>query len=242
MTPRSTTSLALVSLLLAGCGTATSTPVADDPEPTPSTTTTPPSEPVPSRTSSATRPLDDFPLARGYPATNGDDGTPVVVSDTSGLDKLVLCHEGAWTPQAPVAPVDLIGATYDGEAEDSRGITLARYDDAAVATYVLDYVRRAVERCPDDGETGSVYSGTDRQVGDEGFLLTQRYRAPYGFATGLVVYDFVRVGDLLLVSWDYGEGGGSDEAITWSQRAVTDQSDDLLPEMGEYAGPIRQRS
>ena len=35
-------------------------------------------------TTPAVRPLDDFPLARGYPATNGNDGSPVRVTDESG--------------------------------------------------------------------------------------------------------------------------------------------------------------
>jgi hypothetical protein len=47
----------------------------------------------------------------------------------------------------------------------------------------------------------------------------------------------VRVGDLLLVNWDYGEGGGSEETIRRSQRTVTDQSDDLLPDLCAYAIP-----
>ena len=239
MIPRSA-SLALSSVLLVACGQATSATAADDPEPTPSPTlTSSASTPTPSspKTSSATRPLNDFPLARGYPETNGDDGSPVVVTDKSGLEKLVLCHEGAWTPRAPIPPIDLIGATYDGEAEDSRGITLARYDSLAAAEDVLAHVRTIVGSCPADGEIGGVYAGNDRHTGDEAFTLTQRFRSEYGFDTGLVVYDFVRVGDLLLVDWAYGEGGGSDETIKSSQREVTDQSGALLPYLCEYAVP-----
>jgi len=100
-------------------------------------------------------------------------------------------------------------------------------------------LRLAVEECPEDEEGGTalVYTGTNRHTGNEAFTITERYRGEYGFATGLDVYDVVRVGDLLLVNWAYGEGGGSDENVTWSQRAVTDQSDNLLPEMCEYAIP-----
>jgi hypothetical protein len=102
--------MALASLLLVGCGTGTSAPTAADPEPTPGSST--------SQTSTPVRPLERFPLTVGYPETNGDDGSPVEVTGTSGLDELVPCDEAAWTPQSPVAPVDLIGATYTGEAED----------------------------------------------------------------------------------------------------------------------------
>jgi hypothetical protein len=241
MTPRSTACVALASLLLVACGPATSAPTADDPDPTPSPTpTTPlPSSPGSSSpaTSSPVRPLERFPLAVGYPGTNGNDGSPVEVTGTSGLDELVLCHEGAWTPEVPIAPVDLIGATYTGEAEDWRGITLARYPDEAAAERVVTHVRTVVGSCPDDGETGSAYAFASRKVGDEGLTITQRYRGEYGFSTGLTVYDFVRVGDLLLVSWRSGEGGGSGETIRLSQRAVTDQSDALLPGLCEYAVP-----
>ena len=130
MTPRSTTSLALACLLLVGCGRATSTPVADDPEPT-----------APTETSSATRPLDDFPLARGYPDTNGDDGSPVVVTDESGVAPLTFCDRPAWSLDVPVAPADVVGATYTGEAEDVRGRTLVRYDDEGLAAKALATLR-----------------------------------------------------------------------------------------------------
>jgi hypothetical protein len=97
-------------------------------------------------------------------------------------------------------------------------------------------VKRCHEESGDDG-FGTVQSGEGRAVGDSGYTITQRFRGPYGFDTGLVVYDLVRVGDLLLLDWQYGEGGGSGETIEQSRSRVTDQSDDLLPELCEYAEP-----
>jgi hypothetical protein len=227
-TPHRATYVALLGLL-AGCGTATSITVAEDPGSTP---------PPPAQSSSATRPLDDFPLARGYPETNGDDGSPVVVSRHPGLEQLILCGRPAWSP-GMLSPIDLVGATYTGEAEDSRGITLVRYADIPLAAKAMAMVQVGVARCPEEADGARTYSGLGRQVGDEAFTITQRFRAEYGFDTGLVVYDFVRVSDLLLINWDYGEGGGSEATIASSQRAVTDQSDDLLPELCEYSSPAQ---
>jgi hypothetical protein len=241
--PHRATYVALVGLLT-GCGTATPITVGEDPGSTPnssaSTTAAATTPPPPAQSSSATRPLDDFPLARGYPETNGDDGSPVVVTRHPGLEQLILCGRPAWTPELPVAPVDLVGARYTGEAEDSRGITLVRYADIPLAAKAMAMAQAGVARCPEEADGARTYSGLDRQVGDEAFTITQRFRTEYGFDTGLVVYDFVRVGDLLLINWDYGEGGGSEATIASSRRAVTDQSDDLLPELCAYATPIRQ--
>jgi hypothetical protein len=224
--------LAILPLLLVACGTATSTPAADDSEPT----ATPPTSASPSPSASPTQEpvsLDDFPLARGYPETNGNDGSPVVVTGTSGVEKLVFCHDAGWTPRAPVAPVDLIGTTYTGEAEDFRGRTLARYADAEEADSALTYLRRAVEVCPEDD--GRVHDITPRHGGDGAYLVTVRYRGEYGFDTGLEVIDVVRVGDLVLLNWEYSEGGGSDETIRSATREVTDQSDALLARMCDYS-------
>lgn len=247
MTPWSATSLALVSLLLVGCGTATSTPAADDPEPTsPPTLTSSPASPATSpsspQTSSAVRPLEHFPLARGYPETNGDDGSPVVVTAESGVDALSFCGRSAWSPDPPVETVDLVGTTYTGEAEDFRGRTLVRYAEEALAAEALATLRLAVEQCPEEevGGTAQVYTGAERRAGDEAFTITHQYRGDYGFDTGLKVFDAVRVGDLVLLSWEYGEGGGSDASIRRSRGEVTDQSDALLPDLREYAIRLRR--
>ena len=223
--------LALASLLLVACGQATSAPAADDPDTTPTPTPTP--------TSSTTRPLGDFPLTRGYPEHNGDDGSPVVVTEQTGLGPLTFCDRPAWSMEVPAVPADSVGTTYTGEAEDFRARTLVRYDDEALAAQALAALRLAVEECPEGeiGGTAQVYTGSTRHTGDEAFTITHRYRSEYGFDTGLEVIDLVRVGDLLFLSSEYGEGGGSDESIRRGRRQVTDQSDELLPWLCEYAVP-----
>lgn len=246
MTPWSATSLALVSFVLVGCGTATSAPATDDPEPTPPPTLTSspasstraPSSPA---TSSPVRPLEHFPLAQGYPETNGNDGSPVLVTAESGVEALSWCGRPVWSPDVQGETVDLVGTTYTGEAEDFRGRTLVRYAEEALAAQALATLRLAIEQCPEEevGGTAQVYTGADRRAGDEAFTITHRFRGEYGFDTGLEVIDAVRVGDLVLLSWDYGEGGGTDESIRRSQRELAAQSDALLPDLGVYAIRLR---
>ena len=242
MTPWSATSLALVPLLLVGCGTATSAPSADDPEPTPSPSLTsspasPATSPSSPETSSPVRPLEHFPLARGYPETNGDDGSPVVVTAESGVEALSFCRRVAWSPELRSRPWTSSGRRTPERPRTSAVARSCRYAEEALAAQALASLRLAVEQCPEEevGGTAQVYAGADRHAGDEAFTITHRYRAEYGFDTGLEVIDAVRVGDLVLLSWDYGEGGGSDESIRRSRREVTDQSDALVPDLGEYA-------
>ncbi len=208
----------VVAALLTGCGTATSAPLADDPGPTPS---------------SDIRPLDDFPLARGYPATNGNDGSPVRVTDGSGVEDLVFCGRMAWSPERAT---DVVGATYTGEAEDFRGRTLARYDGQD-ADGVVDRLRDAIEACPEEevGGTAQVYELMPGDSGDDSFYVTHRYRGDYGFDTGLEVIGVIRLDDLVLLTFEYGEGGGSAESIRRSVGEVVEQSSALMPELCEYA-------
>ena len=216
-------------LLLTACGEATRP--GDVTDPTPSASSASPSPTAETTTSAPDPPnLADFPLSLGYPDTNGYDGSPVEVTATSGVDDLLFCDELGWSPTREVRPVDLIGTTYTGEAEDSRGRTLARYPEAYAAREALSHLRSTVEACPEDmeGGTGRVYTVTER---DAGFLVTLRYRGEYGFDTGLTLIDVARVGDLLLISSEYGEGGGTDEIIRLNVRDVSAQTDELVVAM-----------
>ena len=102
-------------------------------------------------------------------------------------------------PDLLLPPVDLIGTTYTGEAEDIRGRTLVRYEDEPLAAKALAMLRLAVEQCPEDeaGGTAQVYTGPSSATPATGaFTITHRYRGEQGFDTGLEVIDAVRVGDL----------------------------------------------
>jgi hypothetical protein len=190
-------------------------------------------------TTSAVRPLDDFPLARGYPATNGDDGSPVRVTGESGVTDLTFCGRPGWSP---TGATDLVGTTYTGEAEDVRGRTLVRYDGHGAAAAV-DRLRDAIEACPEEetGGTTQVYEVVPGDSGDS-FFVKHRYRSDYGFDTGLEVVGVRRLDDLVLLSFEYGEGGGSADSIRRSFREVVEQSGALMPELCEYARhPCSQR-
>jgi hypothetical protein len=236
-------SVLLACVVLSACGTATSAPVADDPTTTASPTPAPTPSPSPSAEpspSSTFRPLAGFPLVRGYPLTNGDDGTPVEVTDRSGVEDLTFCGRPGWDPKAAL---DLVGTTYTGEAEDFRGRTLARYAGRD-ATAVFARLRDAIEACPVErtGGTDQVYELIPGDSVDESFFVTHRYRGEQGFDTGLEVIGVQRLDDLVLLVFEYGEGGGSDESISRSLGEVVQQVQDFMPELCEYvAHPCSQR-
>ena len=222
----------------AGCGTATSARVADDPGETPSSHGLDSSTdhiddrlPSPPPTS---RPLDDFPLARGYPATNGDDGSPVGVTDESGVEDLAFCGRSGmerrrvrrtWSARrTPARPRTSAAARWPG----TTGRTPTMWSTGCGTP---------IEACPEEevGGTTQVYELLPGDSGDDSFFVTHRYRSDYGFDTGLEVIGVIRLDDLVLLTFEYGEGGGSADSIRRSLREVVDQSSALMPELCEYA-------
>jgi len=221
----------LVAVVFAGCGEATSTgSAARDRTPTPLLPSTTPSDESPTGST-----LLDLPLALGYPDENGFDHTPVEVTEAPGIDDLRFCDRLGWSSSRPVRPVDLAGASYRGEAEDSRGRTVVRYPEAAIAQEALGHLREVVGACPEssDGDYGAAHTITDREAG---FLVTTRYFGPGGFDTGLTLYDAARVGDLVFLNWAYGEAGGSAESIHAATGEITAQTDELVLAMRRFTG------
>ncbi len=111
-----------------------------------------------------------------------------------------------------------------------------RYDGQG-ADGVVDRLRDAIEACPEEevGDTAQVYELLPGDSGDDSFFVIHRYRSDYGFDTGLEVIGVIRLDDLVLLSFEYGEGGGSENSIRRSLREVVDQSSALMPELCEYA-------
>lgn len=235
--------VAVTALLLAGvtgCGdTATSLTRAD------STTTGTPTTAPPSTSSPSSAPVDDggtpdvpvapastttvpagFPLADGLPGTNGDDGSPVAVTDRPTWTDVELCGEVVWSQEVPTATTDLAGASYTGEAEDSRSRLLAVYPDEVAAQQALDTVRDAYTACPDGevGGTDQVYEVVEAEQGSA--TITHRYRTDGRFDTGLEVIELVAIGNALYLSSYYGEGGGSPDTIA---SAITSAHEDSQP-------------
>ena len=156
---------------------------------------------------------DDFPLAAGLPDVNGDDGSPVTVTDTPTWTEVELCGEVVWSLDGPVAGRDLAGASYTGEAEDTRSRLLAVYDDSLDSQEALDTLRDSYAACPDGsvGGTDQVYEVVASEQGSA--VVTHRYRTDGRFDTGLEVIEIVSVGNALYLSSYYGEGGGSADTI-----------------------------
>ena len=78
---------------------------------------------------------------------------------------------------------------------------------------MVDRLRDAIEACPEEevGGTTQVYELVPGDSADGSFFVKHRYRSDYGFDTGLEVIGVVRLDDLVLLSFEYGEGGGSGE-------------------------------
>ncbi|WP_110206377.1 hypothetical protein [Nocardioides daejeonensis] len=156
---------------------------------------------------------DSIDLAQGYPRTNGD-GSPVEVAskitEQSGVMAFDLCRSPAWDPSEAL---DLRGVTYTGEAEDLRSRALALYPDEAAAEAAITRIHEAVDACAEEGAgdggvTTLVHAPTQVRAGDSGFGFTTRYRTEeQGLDPGLTTYQFARVGNLVLVAMEYGEGG-----------------------------------
>jgi hypothetical protein len=182
--------------------------------------------------------LMGFPLATRYPDTNGNDGTPVDVTEVAPVDRIEFCSGLWWSLDARVAPVDVIGATYTGEAEDFRARTLARYPEVHAAQIAVTDLLVIAQDCPEHeaGGTVQVYTVKEREAGEDAVVVTRRYRGEHGFDTGLELFDAVRVGDLLLMNQAYGEGGDSDESTRRTTERLTSQTDALVEKMRELAG------
>lgn len=214
-------------LLVAGCGDERPGAVRDagatfsaapSTDPTPSTSRPTPTPTPASATSPAapTGPLASFPLDLGYADENGDDHSPVVVTDQPGLHRFDLCGRVVWDPWA--GTTNLIGAEFRGEAEWARGRTLVLYPTVLAATAAVEGARDTVEDCGeevlgDDYDYVAVHTiYDDIRLGDQSLVWTAtggfRQHGQIQFDTGLTVYHLVRVGRAVLGSYEYGEGNG----------------------------------
>ncbi|QCW50160.1 hypothetical protein FE634_06605 [Nocardioides dongxiaopingii] len=220
----------LVPLALTGCGDARTDDTTRDQGADRSATATAVAESAPTSEDAAARLPDDFPLAAALPATNGDDGTPVRVTDRPGTDGVELCGDQAWTPDETL---DVAGVTYAGEAEDFRGRTLALYADDAAAAAALDRARDAFAACPAGtvGGTDQVYE--EVASGRGAVTYTHRYRYQGSFDTGLEVIQVVQVGPALYLASYYGEGGGSPATIASSVEEARRSSRPVVEAMSD---------
>jgi hypothetical protein len=153
-----------------------------------------------------------FPLALGYASQNGDDRSPVVVTDRPATRAFRVCDRQVWDPQGGT---DLMGVEFRGEAEWSRGRTLVLFPTVDDASATVDAAREAITGCPRDAGDDfgwAEHTAIDYGAGDQSFGWIDRWWTTEldGFDTGLSVYHVVRVGRSVLVTYEYGEGNGSE--------------------------------
>lgn len=196
--------LAVVGVLLTGCGEERvgAPPQAGDAVPAAA-----PAAPAPPEVPA------DFPLAAGLPATNGDDATPVEVTDRPTWTEVRLCGEVAWSRQVPLAVSDLAGASYTGEAEDSRSRLLALYADPAGARQALDALVAAYTACGVEGVGGTDQVHEVVATGPGSATVTHRYRGDQGFDTGLELVQLRVVGRALFLGSYYAEANGDQASV-----------------------------
>ena len=217
----------------------------DDPEPAPPPSTTitdPPSEdPEPTETSVPEQPVvteipPDFPLDAGYPPQNGNDLSPVEVTDTAGVTAIEACGAPVWSPD-DIDVLDLAGATYTGEAEDGRARTLVVYNSIERAeANVEDQIVAGITACPKDGGAdGSEWEvrGTE----DDTTVITRQFLTGGLPNTGFDVYLVTRVANALLVDVNSGEGGGTAGSRDAAVQAALEQQADVVTAMGQFDLP-----
>ena len=150
-----------------GPGFSTHTPTPS-PAPTPTSTTVTTGEVDGPRVASI--PVR-FPLATGYPETNGD-GTPVKVNQVGGSLPLQLCGREVATD---AGLLDAAQAAYTAP-EDARSRDLVLYQSGEAAARALATVRSSLEGCAEEtvGATDQVREEFRYDTGDESFAWTER--------------------------------------------------------------------
>ena len=195
------------------------------PMPSPSFTPTPDPSPTTAPTAEVGGPWltsvpARFPLAAGYPETNGDR-TPVKVNEVGGSLPLQLCGREVATD---AGLRDAAQAAYTAP-EDARSRDLVLYQSGEAAARALATVRSTVEGCTEEtvGATAQVRKEYPSDAGDESFAWTERYRTDGAFDTELTVYQVARVGNALLLVTTYdGNAGPGDSVAEVGQAGATD--------------------
>lgn len=237
-------SAALLTLGLAGCGDDSGDSAAGDSDSSTTRSTSPggpggtddptsePTKQAPSTPPStgASEIPPDFPLTSGLPATNGDDGTPVEVTDRPGVMAFTMCGTETWSPRDTV---DLAGAKYTGEAEDFRSRTLALYPDQAAARAAFKQLRATVAACPDETvrDTDQLYDVVTEGPGR--VTYSHQYRYDGRVSPGLEVLEVVQVGPALYLASYYNEGGGPYGDIEKTVRRAEHDSAEVVTAMAD---------
>jgi len=154
---------------------------------------------------------DEFPLADGFPETNGLDGSATEVVDESVLTPVQLC--GVVWPTG--GSVDVAGITYTGESEDTSDRTLLLLEDDVAARASLDELREAVRACPNQptagGDSVLLSSLVDLDLGTEdSVVVAQQVQFDDGLISDLTVTEVARSGNAVWIETSYGSATGPD--------------------------------
>jgi hypothetical protein len=229
--------LLALALLAAGCGDERPSEVTGAGDSLGAAPTVQPTQAA----GASSRALAGFGLDVGYAEENGDDHSPVLVTDRPGLHRLDYCGHLVWDPAT--GTTDLIGVEFRGEAEWSRGRTLALYPSEAAAADAVDTAHDAVAACSEEsGEEGygTTHDLVDTSLGDRSVVWADTYWSSSEgerlHDTGLTVYHLVRVGRAVLGSYEYGEGNGSAEGREREIAGATDETRPVVTAMSELSG------
>lgn len=170
-------------------------------------------------------------VPEGFPLAEDMFSQPPVTGE-SGADDIVLCGTTVWSPDSPVASVDVAGARYE-ENEAHQGRTLAVYPDEKAAEQALDAIRQGVEDCPRDENGGGLPLVNDPLSldlgGDDWFAVVQQAKQGQ-LLSDLTVWEIARFGNALLLDSSYGSAGG-EEAIATASRLMSGRSEAVRARM-----------
>jgi hypothetical protein len=174
---------------------------------------------------------EDFPLADGFPGTNGSDGSPTEVvnaepgdDSSSSVYYSSLC--GVDWPAGPVLDRATIG--YTGESEDFSDRALLLYDDDAAAQAMLEQLRTSVQDCPQEPTEGGDSVFENRLVGldlgtEDSVVVSRQVLGDDGSPSQLQVTQVAQSGNALYVEQSYGSAGGQ-QAIELETQRLLDRS------------------
>ena len=174
----------------------------------------------------------DFPLADGFPETNGLDGSPTeVVHDTPATAYIEVC--GTSWPQA--TPVDAAAISYRGESEDMSDRLLLLQPDATTAKAELDALREAVKACPtqptEGGDSVLLSSLVDLDLGTEdSVVVAQRVQFDDGLISDLTITEVALSGNALFIESSYGSAA-DDDVVTFEAERLRERSATVLAAM-----------
>ena len=170
----------------------------------------------------------EFPLADGFPETNGLDGSPTEVVDEPRppvrrhrrVPDRRRSRPARWTPPASPTPA---------RARTPRPPAAVLADDAAAVAPSLDEARAAgpgvPDRRPRDGEDIFESQLVDLDLGTEdSVVVAQQVRADDGLLSQLTVTEVAPSGNALFVETSYGSAGGRRTSSSFETQRLMERS------------------